>query len=468
MGRHWTVLGAICLAGFGGEAGGATLHGKITGASGRPVAAAVVKLLPRGLVDTTGVDGLYSFETSSGVAPSGRISVRPRIEDGVLVVPVMDRTPARIEIFDVQGHRLASDLLSGEQEGLYRWSLAGIAKGAEVLLVRVTIGRETTMLRHLVLNKSFGNYANVAGGLARGAASSETLQVAAKGYETRRIPVASLDVVLDVKLDTVLGTGIPLGNAPRPSAGCGKASTLKSGTYKITSAGLAREYILYVPDKYDPSKPSRLIFGMHWMNGSADAVQGWSKWFGLQPLDTARTTVFVAPNGYGSSPLWTQGVKDHAFFDDLVKTMETGLCIDQSRIFSVGFSFGAMFTNSLAQTHQDVLRGVVVYATADYNIYFPANTGKPLAYMGVHGLKDPTCPIAAGRSSRDRFVKNNGCAVPASVPEAKSGGSHVTYDYKCPENLPVRWITFDGAHTYPPNNNGTWVHGKTWEFITRF
>lgn len=30
--------------------------------------------------------------------------------------------------------------------------------------------------------------------------------------------------------------------------------------------------------------------------------------------------------------------------------MEAGLCIDQSRIFSVGFSFGAMFTNSLAQT----------------------------------------------------------------------------------------------------------------------
>jgi hypothetical protein len=127
-----------------------------------------------------------------------------------------------------------------------------------------------------------------------------------------------------------------------------------------------------------------------------------------------------------------------------------------------------MFTNSLAQTHQDVLRGVVVYAAADYNIYFPANTGKPLAYMGVHGLKDPTCPITAGRSSRDRFVKNNTCTVPATVPEAKAGGNYVTYDYMCPSNHPVRWTTFDGKHTYPPNDTGTWVYGLTWEFITQF
>lgn len=127
-----------------------------------------------------------------------------------------------------------------------------------------------------------------------------------------------------------------------------------------------------------------------------------------------------------------------------------------------------MFTNSLAQTHQDVLRGVVVYAAADYNIYFPANTGKRLAFMGVPGLKDPTCPIAAGRSSRDRFVKNNACTVPATVPEAKSGGNYVTYDYMCPANYPVQWTTFDGKHTYPPNDTGTWVYGLTWDFITQF
>lgn len=467
MRTEWMALSAVCLVGWT-TTEAAALRGRITNASGKPVANAVVKLLPRGLFDTTGTDGAYAIETTTGVGPSLRAHVRPRIEEGFLVVPVADAMPVKVEIFDTHGRRLTSELLSGVAEGMYRWNLAGTAEGAKMLLVRVTIGQEATLLRHVVVDGHSGNSADVPGGLARSAAVTDTLEVAANGYATRRVPVASLDATLDVALDTVLSVGIPLGNAPRPSAGCGKPTTMKSGTFKITSAGLAREYILAIPAKYDPAKPSRLIFGMHWMNGSAEAVQGWSKWFGLQALDTARTTIFVAPNGYGSSPLWNQGVKDHTLFDDLVKLFKTNLCIDTSRIFSVGFSFGAMFTNSLAQTHQDVLRGVVTYAAADFNIYFPANTGKPLAYMGVHGLKDPTCPISAGRSSRDRFVKNNKCTVPATVPEAKSGGSYVTYDYKCPENLPVRWITFDGAHTYPPNNNGTWVHGKTWEFITRF
>ncbi len=108
------------------------------------------------------------------------------------------------------------------------------------------------------------------------------------------------------------------------------------------------------------------------------------------------------------------------YLEELDKLLKSNLCIDTSRVFSVGFSFGAMFTNAIAQTHQDILRGVVVYATADYNIYFPTNTGKPLAYMGVHGKSDGTCPITSGRNSKDRFVKNNKCTVPSSVPEASS------------------------------------------------
>ncbi len=266
------------------------------------------------------------------------------------------------------------------------------------------------------------------------------------------------------------GAGYPLGNAPVPSTGCGHTASLSSGTHHMTSAGLDRQYILELPDNYDSNKPYRLIFGMHWLGGSASDVQNWSKWWGLDALDTEDSVIWVAPQGYTDGSPWRDGDdKDHVYFDDLYEALTSDLCIDKSRVFSIGFSFGAMFTNGLAQTHQDVLRGVIVYETADYHIYFPENTGEPLAYMGVHGIDDPTCPISAGRSSRDRFVSNNGCTVPSSVPEAKHGGSQIIYDYECPSNYPVRWVTFDGKHTYPPNDDeGTWVYGVTWEFITQF
>ena len=268
--------------------------------------------------------------------------------------------------------------------------------------------------------------------------------------------------------------GYPLGNPPVSSAGCGKAlSTIKSGTntYKITSAGLNREYIVSVPSNYDQTKPYRLVFGMHCMGSSDSAVSGNDGFYRLKPLDTGNTTIWVAPQGYTDSAPWRGGDnKDHVLFEDLVALMKSNLCIDTSRVFSVGFSFGAMFTNSLAQTHQDILRGVVVYATADYNIYFPQNTGKPLAYMGVHGTDDKTCPFTSGRGSKDRFVKNNKCKVPSSVPEATSS-THVIYDYECPSNYPVKWATHNGGHTDLPNDPGqnrSWDIDVTWKFITQF
>jgi poly(3-hydroxybutyrate) depolymerase len=239
----------------------------------------------------------------------------------------------------------------------------------------------------------------------------------------------------------------------------------------MTSAGLNRQYIVYIPPNYNPSKPYRLVFSMHCMGSSATNSANNEQYYRLKPLDTAGNTIFVAPQGYTDAMPWRGGDnKDHTFFEDMVKLFKSELCIDTSRIFSVGFSFGAMFTNSLAQTHQDILRGVVVYATADYNIYFPTNNGKPLAYMGVHGTADGTCPITSGRASKDRFVKNNGCKVPTTVPEANSS-THVVYDYGCPSNYPVKWATHNGGHTDLPKDPGqstSWDIDLTWKFITQF
>jgi poly(3-hydroxybutyrate) depolymerase len=269
--------------------------------------------------------------------------------------------------------------------------------------------------------------------------------------------------------------GYPLANPAVPSAGCGKAlSTFKSGantTYKMASASLNREYIVYIPSNYDASKPYRLVFSMHCMGSSATNSANNEQYYRLRPLDTGNTTIFVAPQGYTDSSPWRGGDnKDHVFFEDMVKLFQSELCIDTSRIFSVGFSFGAMFSNALAQNHQDTLRGVVVYATADYNIYFPANTGKPVAYMGVHGTGDGTCPFKSGKSSIERFVKNNKCTVPATVPEATTS-THVVHDYACPNNYPVKWATHNGGHTdlpKDPNQSTSWAIDMTWKFITQF
>lgn len=242
----------------------------------------------------------------------------------------------------------------------------------------------------------------------------------------------------------------------------------------VMNQGKTRTVKIDIPSNYDNTKPYRLVFGMHCMGGWAQGVVN-EGYYGLKPLDAENSTIFVAPQGYvwDSNVPWSQ--QDFPFFDSLLVNLESNLCIDSSRVFSTGFSYGSMYTNSLAQNHQKVLRGVAVYETAGYNIYVPDNTGEPLAWMGVVGMSDELCPPKAGRDARDKFLKNNsdnGIALQETAPETTAGsGSHICYDYKqVNQRFPVRWCTADGSHIWNHADNGqsTWVPASTWNFITQF
>ena len=70
------------------------------------------------------------------------------------------------------------------------------------------------------------------------------------------------------------------------TAGCGKAPTLASGTRTIQSSGQSRTFILRIPDGYDRNHPYRLIFGFHWLNGSANDVTS-AGYYGAWPTTAA-------------------------------------------------------------------------------------------------------------------------------------------------------------------------------------
>ena len=67
--------------------------------------------------------------------------------------------------------------------------------------------------------------------------------------------------------------------------------------------------------------------------------------------------IFVASAGNGNTP-W-DFAPDSVFFDDLLALVDANLCIDDNRVFSTGFSFGAMMSYALSITRQTKLRGVV-------------------------------------------------------------------------------------------------------------
>ncbi|WP_426513234.1 lectin [Dactylosporangium sp. McL0621] len=275
--------------------------------------------------------------------------------------------------------------------------------------------------------------------------------------------------------------GSALPSAYAATAGCGHAPTLASGTHTISSSGQNRSYILRVPANYDSNHAYRLIFGFHWNGGTANGVDSggtdgynWS-YYGLRRLsdNAGNGTVFVAPQGLNNG--WANsGGQDVTFVDDMLRQLESGLCIDTTLVFSSGFSYGGAMSYALACARPTVFRAVAVYSGA--NLSGCAGGTQPVAYIGMHGLRDNVLNIASGRSLRDTFVRNNGC-TPQNPPEPASGSlTHVVTAYSgCRAGYPVVWAAFDGAGHDPGPIDGctcdgwmTWTKDLVWSFFTQF
>jgi poly(3-hydroxybutyrate) depolymerase len=269
-------------------------------------------------------------------------------------------------------------------------------------------------------------------------------------------------------------------NDPVPSAGCGKAlpSAYKAGastTRKdMTSASLSREYIIYIPTGYDSSKPYKLLFAWHCM-GSSDTGAVNSGYYGAKQNDTGNTTIMVAPQGYTDSMPWRSDDKDVTFFDDMLKLFKSDLCIDTSRVFSIGFSFGGMMTYSLSVARQKDIRAGVGIAAANYNIYVTnSKTHAPIGWMQTTGVSDTTCPWGAGSNRGAEAIAiehgtDNGCTVPNPVPKWTSG-NHLCVDFAgCKDGYPTKVCTFNGGHTDTANEGGgNWIYSEAWKFFTSF
>ncbi len=267
------------------------------------------------------------------------------------------------------------------------------------------------------------------------------------------------------------------GSAVTPSSGCGKTPTLTSGPKTITSGGQSRSYMISVPATYDKSHAYRLVFAFHWNGGTMQDIDGggssgasWS-YYGLK-AQANDSTIFVAPQGIGNG--WANsGGRDLTLVDDLIKLIEGDLCVDTTQLFSVGFSYGGGMTYELACARATVFRAVAVYSGAQLS---GCDGGKqPVAYLGIHGVSDPTCSIAGGRGLRDTFVKNNGCTAMSPPEPAAGSGKHICTSYTgCTAGHPVEWCAFDGGHT-PGNVDGggddgakTWTKTEVWKFFTQF
>lgn len=214
--------------------------------------------------------------------------------------------------------------------------------------------------------------------------------------------------------------------------------------------GQTRAFELYIPDDYDPSRAYPLVFAWH----GGDSTGAWARsYFGIEDL-AGSDAIVVYPDGlpdaWGSTG-WEVDPEGHdfVFFDDLLAYLEANLCIDEARLYSAGFSWGAYFSNSLGCYRADVLDAFASVAGGPPR---PKDSEDPLHYgacnaqtaaMVIHGSTDYVIPLAEGEAARDVFVDNNGCEQTTSPADV---GPCVAYD-GC--STPVHWCEHGGGHDWP-------------------
>jgi poly(3-hydroxybutyrate) depolymerase len=251
------------------------------------------------------------------------------------------------------------------------------------------------------------------------------------------------------------------------SSGCGNTNYPESGEKTIDVSGVTREYIITLPDTYDPAHPYKLIFAWHGLTGTMQQTAGNGFWgyYGLQNL-ADDSAIFMAGQGlpitdgdvdYG----WpnTDG-RDIAYTEAVLAWIEQNYCVNEQRIFSVGMSYGGIMSNTVGCEMGDRIRAIAPMSGAGPNQFFgSAECKSKVAAWISHGLSDTTVEITMGEASRDYWVEENGCATTS---QSVDPSPCVTYD-GCSAGYPVTWCAFDGGHEVPD-----FASDAIWNFFNQF
>ena len=246
-----------------------------------------------------------------------------------------------------------------------------------------------------------------------------------------------------------------------PGCSIGASPTIGWSDQSIDVNGVERTYKLYVPDGYDESSAYRVVFSWHGFGASAEQMA-----LSL-PLATvaASDIILVVPQGLplgGTLPGWSWAPdgRDVDFFDVLLESVGSNLCVDENRVFSTGMSNGAILSNVLGCVRGDLLRAIAPIAGG--LLLSRHRCQEPVAAMIIHGEADHLVPTSVGRGAYRKWGKINECGSRPWQDEP-SPQAECTMRKNCSANAPVLWCPHGGGHVIP-----AFATDAVWNFFASF
>lgn len=236
-----------------------------------------------------------------------------------------------------------------------------------------------------------------------------------------------------------------------------------TGTF--VSSGEQREYVLYVPRAYDPTKPTPLVISLHGAGLWGAAQQELSQW---NEVAEARGFIVVYPSGAeGAGPrVWrvdrSAGLRrDVRFISTLIDTLQATYHIDPSRIYANGLSNGGGMAFVLSCALSDRIAAVGMVAAAQTLPWSWCTDQRAVPMIAFHGTADRQVLYTGGETWMfpvrfpdvatwvANWARRNRCGTHPAVSVVARDVTRRAYPNCADDAAVVLYTVKGGGHSWP-------------------
>jgi polyhydroxybutyrate depolymerase len=232
-----------------------------------------------------------------------------------------------------------------------------------------------------------------------------------------------------------------------------------------TVDGEKREALVFAPAPTTSAIKHPVVFVFHGHGGN---MQGFSQKAHLQTI--WKEAIVVYPQGLKGRPMpadpqglrpgWefeanqtdgNVGNKDLDFFDAMLATMKQKFSVDDQRVYSTGFSNGAIFSYLLWAERSKVIAAIAACAGV---LWDSEHLTQSRALLAAGGKADTTLPF----DKQQQTIELGRTADNATGPGQSCG--QICTLYLSTSQTPVKTLIHSGGHVYPP-----WMPDETVKFF---
>lgn len=249
-------------------------------------------------------------------------------------------------------------------------------------------------------------------------------------------------------------------------------------TGSFVHEGVRREYLLYVPKRYDGRRPTPLVISLHGAGLWGAVQRDFSRW-----NDEADREGFIVvyPSAVGGRGIrvWHAGPepgpsRDVRFLGALIDTIEAHYTIDPARVYANGLSNGGGMSFVLSCTMADRIAAVGLVGSAQLLPWRWCTERRPVPMVDFHGTDDRMAPYGGGKTwiADERFpsqrgwaanwARRNGCALRPVDSVVAPDVTRRTYSHCANGADVVLYTILGGGHAWPGGNPvPEWFAGRT-------